>query len=282
MDLNISDPSISGLFFRSRAISVYDPNLLSFRRRGIVNYYRQLRQLQAAEQTILNLLGETLSQMKVLDLGVGAGRTTPFVAQRSFDYTGVDYSPEMIQICEQRFSGLGERVRFQVCDVRDLSMFSSRSFDFILFSFNGIDNISHQERLTFLSEVARLGKSGSFFAFSTHNLQAIIPEFSLKSRLSWNPVESYVNGMMWGVLKFFNRSLSADKLREMDYAIIRDESHNFRLRQYYIRPKAQLAQLSEFFQETTVLSWQSGEVISEDELKHQMEMWCYYLCQLPA
>lgn len=257
-----------------------DPNLTSFRRAGIVNYYRQLRQLQPAEESIFKTLGPALAHMKILDLGVGAGRTTAHLAPRVSEYVGVDYSPEMIEVCEQRFSDLGKQVCFQVCDVRDMSQFASHSFDFVLFSFNGIDNISHAERLVFFQEVVRIGKPDGYFAFSTHNLQGIIPEFSLSNRLSWNPLTSYVNGIMWGFLKVFNRSLSVAKLQSRDYAVIRDESHNFRLRQYYIRPRAQLEQLCPFFRETTVYSWQSGAVIADPDLEAQQEMWCYFLCKL--
>lgn len=258
-----------------------DPNLISFRRPGIVSYYTQLQQLQPAEAVILQQLEESLPHMTVLDLGVGGGRTTQYLAHRVFDYTGIDYSPEMIQVCEQRFSNRGQRVRFQVCDVRDLSRFLDHSFDLIFFSFNGIDNISHRERLDFFTDVRRIAKPGGYFCFSTHNLQGIIPEFSLGNRLSINPLKSYVNGIMWGFLCFFNRPLTAVTLQDVDYAIIRDESHNFRLRQYYIRPKAQLQQLDQFFTKINVYSWQTGEPIADHELEAQREMWLYYLCRIP-
>ena len=257
-----------------------DPNLASYRRPGIIRYYSQLRKLQPAEEEVFQRLEPSLSQMSVLDLGVGAGRTTSHLAQRVFDYTGVDYSPEMIRICEQRFSQLGEHIRFQVCDVRDISEFPNQSFDFIFFSYNGIDSMSHQERLEFFQEVTRIGKSGGYFFFSTHNLQGMIREFSLQTKLSLNPMKTYVNGFMWGILRLFNQSLSLKKLESLDHAIIRDESHNFRLRQYYIRPRAQLQQLATYFKETTVYSWQTGQVIADHELEQQADMWLYYLCQL--
>ncbi len=258
-----------------------DPNLASFRHSGLVSYYRQLQQLQPAEKAIFQQFSTQFPQMQLLDLGVGAGRTTHYLADRVLDYIGVDYSPEMIEACKQRFSSRGERIRFRVGDARDLDDYPDHAFDFILFSFNGIDNMTHAERLAFLKSVLRIGKSGGYFCFSTHNLQGIEKAFCLKTQLSLNPVKTYVNGIMWGFLRWFNRPLDKETISAASHAVIRDESHNFRLRQYYIRPKAQLEQLSPFFSETTVYSWQRGEAIAEQDLEHQQDMWLYYLCKIP-
>ena len=54
----------------------------------------------------------------------------------------------------------------------NLSMFDSASFDFVLFSYNGIDTMSHVNRLRVFDEVFRLLVSGGLFAFSSHNLES--------------------------------------------------------------------------------------------------------------
>ena len=46
-------------------------------------------------------------------------------------------------------------------------------FSFILFSFNGIDCISHEDRFRVFKEVQRVGRAGVLFCFSTHNLQGL-------------------------------------------------------------------------------------------------------------
>lgn len=257
-----------------------DPNLTSFRRSGIVSYYQQLHQLQPAEETVLQTLTEQLGHMTLLDLGVGAGRTSQHIAHRVKDYTGVDYSPEMIEVCQNRFGKCSQQIKFEVADVREMSRFPSNQYDFIWFSFNGIDNISHEDRLQFFAEVQRIGKAGSQFFFSTHNLDAMTPEFSVGHKLSWNPLSSYVNLIMWGFLRVFNPHLNPKNLKTLDYSIIRDESHNYRLRQYYIRPKAQVEQLTPFFQNISVYSWKTGKAIAPQEFDKQSDMWIYYLCTI--
>jgi ubiquinone/menaquinone biosynthesis C-methylase UbiE len=257
---------------------IKDKNQQTYTDPSIVRYYAQLSALQPAERTILTLLQKRLSKMKMLDLGVGAGRTTNYFAPLVGEYIGVDYSSEMIATCRQRFPHL----LWQVADARNLGQFADNSFDFILFSFNGIDYISPADRFLVLEEISRVGKAGGYFCFSSHNLQGIIPEFDWRKKISFNPFGSYVNLLMWAILRACNRSLSYQKLLTADYAIIRDEPHNFRLQNYYARPKEQLRQLAPYFRDIKIYSWKTGqEIESESELNANLDHWLYYLCGIP-
>ncbi|MDE3197413.1 MAG: methyltransferase domain-containing protein, partial [Acidobacteriota bacterium] len=53
---------------------------------------------------------------RVLDLGCGTGHLTAGIAARGAEVTGVDSSPSMIALARQNFP----RLRFQLCDARDL------------------------------------------------------------------------------------------------------------------------------------------------------------------
>lgn len=217
----------------------------------------------------------------MLDLGVGGGRTSRHFAPLVADYIGVDYSPEMIAACQQRFGDSLREARFEVADARDLSRFPDNYFDFILFSFNGIDYVSHSDRLQVLEEISRVGKPGGYFCFSTHNLQAMEREFDWRTHVSFNLLSSYVSLFVWMLLRGFNRSLNVNKLKNSSYAIVRDEPHNFQLYNYYIRPLDQLKQLEPHFQEVKIYSWKTGkEIESEEELLSNNEMWLYYLCAI--
>jgi ubiquinone/menaquinone biosynthesis C-methylase UbiE len=258
---------------------VDEHNQKTYQTPNIVQYYAQLRVLQPAEKTILELLKDCLPKMKMLDLGVGGGRTTQHFAPLVAEYWGLDYSPEMIAACRQRFSSSAQSMSLEVADARDMSRWQNNSFDFILFSFNGIDYISHSDRLQVLQEISRVGKSGGYFCFSSHNLQGMEREFEWRNKLSFNLLASYVNLVMWVILRCCNRSMSLSKLKVCDYGIIRDEPHNFRLQTYYIRPKEQLKQLEANFRNIKVYSWKNGrEIKSENELSSNCDLWLYYLC----
>jgi ubiquinone/menaquinone biosynthesis C-methylase UbiE len=247
---------------------------------SIVHYYAQLQLLQPAEQTILDRLQTQRSTIRMLDIGVGGGRTTQHFAPVVANYTGIDYSAEMIAACRQRFSDRSQAIRLAVCDARDLSQFQNQTFDFILFSFNGIDYMPHCDRERVFQEVGRVGKPGGFFFFSSHNLQGMEREFDWTHQLRLNPFVTYVNLVMLAILRICNRSMTLEKLCNADYLMLRDESHNFRLQTHYVRPRAQIAQLEAYFSEVTVYSWKSGLELTAQEQRFNVDMWLYYLCKL--
>jgi len=108
---------------------------------------------------------------RVLDLGVGAGRTTPFLAERSSRYVGLDYSEGMLTECRRRFPGL----EFVQADASDLSQFADASFDVVVFSFNGIDCL-HPDAVRFrcIAEIRRVLVPCGIAVISEHNPRAIL------------------------------------------------------------------------------------------------------------
>lgn len=258
-----------------------DRNQETYQTPGIVWHYTQLNKLQPAEQTILELLRNRLPTMKMLDIGIGGGRTTQHFSPLAGEYTGIDYSPQMIAACQQRFARSPPAIALEVGDARNMHQFADNSFDFILFSFNGIDYVSVSDRLKILSEIARVGKTGCYFYFSSHNLQGMATEFNWHTKLSLNPLKTYVNLVILGLLNIFNLEITRKQLETADYLIIKDESHNFRLQTYYIRPQAQIQQLQSSFGEIEIYSWQTGlEITDLQELSTNSEMWFYYLCTI--
>jgi SAM-dependent methyltransferase len=102
----------------------------------------------------------------LLDVGVGGGRTVSFLTRISSDYTAVDYTPELVEICRRNHPG----VRVHHMDARNMSAFSDNAFALVTFSFNGIDSVDHDGRRAILRELARVLKPGGLALFSTHNL----------------------------------------------------------------------------------------------------------------
>jgi SAM-dependent methyltransferase len=106
----------------------------------------------------------------VLDLGVGGGRTTPYLLARAGRYLGVDYSAEMIRHCRQKFPG----VEFCEADAANMAQLQDKSFDVIFFSFNGIDWLwPSEKRWSCIGECRRLLRAGGVLVFSSHNPRSI-------------------------------------------------------------------------------------------------------------
>ena len=260
-----------------------NPNKATYSAADIVNYYAQLDWLQPAEAAILERLQPQLSNMKMLDMGVGGGRTTLHFAPLVETYTGIDYSPKMIAACQDRFKSAEYSPSFKVCDGRNMSQFETHSFDFILFSYNGIDYVSHGDRLKILSEIKRVGKPNGYFVFSSHNLQALEQELSWRKHLSRNPLNTYASFVALGLFWLFNPSLNRQSIVNADYLIVRDDSHLFRLKTYYIRAAQQLKQLSQHFSPLEVYPWRSQTgVLDPNDSSMEANLWLYYLCQTKA
>lgn len=247
----------------------------------IVEYYAQLKLLQPAEVAICDRLKDRLPGMKMLDLGIGGGRTTQHFAPLVAEYTGIDYSERMIAACRKKFDSSSPTIALEVGDARNLEQFASDSFDFVLFSFNGIDYVIDSDRLKILQEIHRVSKPGAYFYFSSHNLQGIAKEFAWRKQLALNPLETYTNLVMAGLLRFFNPGTTRDRLKNSDHLMIRDEPHNFRLWNYYIRPEAQIAQLLQAgFADIEVYSWRTGRVLEASDRAANLDLWLYYFCKV--
>jgi SAM-dependent methyltransferase len=69
----------------------------------------------------------------VLDLGCGTGNHTVRLAQRGFDVTGVDASPDMLRLARKKVDQVDVEVRLHQADIRDFAL--DRQFDAALMMF---------------------------------------------------------------------------------------------------------------------------------------------------
>lgn len=103
---------------------------------------------------------------RVLDLGVGAGRTTTLLSPHALTYVGLDSSQPMLDRARRAHPAADLRLG----DARDVSAYADGSFDVVVFSNNGVDCLQHAERPAFFASVRRVLAPGGLLLFSTHNL----------------------------------------------------------------------------------------------------------------
>jgi CelD/BcsL family acetyltransferase involved in cellulose biosynthesis len=239
-----------------------------------VRQYLKDSGLQKPEAAILEMLRPLMKSMRVLDIGMGAGRTSVYFATAAREYTAFDFSPSMVQASRRCAGDLVDPARFMQGDARRMDFLEARSFDLVLMSFNAIDCVSPSDRLLVFEQVRRVAAEGGWFCFSSHNLQSL----SLRGR--------------GGIGSFFRRAarylllMEANpgirKISRRDNAMVLDASGHYQLPLYYIRPRAQVQQLTAAgFRDIRVFSVLTGkEVCGEAHWARLREGWVYYLCRV--
>lgn len=256
-------------------------NKSTFERTRIVQDYAAATGLQPLEQAILDLLAAWLPGKSMLDIGVGAGRTTEHFAGRVQEYVGVDYAAPMINACKSRLTGKFAHATFEVCDASDMRRFEDSRFDFVLFSFNGIDYVDHQVRQDIFAEIRRVGRQDGFFCFSSHNIQSMDRLNRFSDCLSLNPLSSARQIRSWLLWKQrYRKTIDAEQLKTARYAVINDGAHDCGSDTYYVRPLAQIEDLSPWFSDVRVFALQDAtELHGEQQLTASKDPWLYYLCR---
>ena len=248
-------------------------NKKKYESKSVVSSYINMR-LQNPEVMIIVKYREFIYGKHVLDIGCGSGRTTAILKNLSSGYVGLDYSLEMVELCRRRFEG----VHFIHGDVRGMSEFKDEEFDCVMFSFNGIDSISHDDRTKGLREIHRVLKKDGLFVFSSHNRNHRYAISHPKMEFSRTPCK-----LAGDFIKFLKST--RNRLRNKDhqvfneqYAIINDIAHNYAMLTYYINKAYQVSQLNEMGFNTNEMYDTVGNVLNLDS-DDKDSAWIYYVAK---
>jgi SAM-dependent methyltransferase len=246
---------------------------------GVAASYDDLA-LKPAERAVLGRFAGAWADFEMLDLGVGSGRTGWTFAPLVRRYVGIDYAPPMIERA-RRLLGDDPNVRIELGDARDLRSVEG-SFDFVLFSFNGIDAVGHEGRLAVLRSVRAKLKPGGHFLFSSHQLGAL----PLDRRKERDPRRlTSVAYRAYAALDDFRHSRQVDRVnakldltaaRERGWTIIA-RGHNFTIEDHYVDPEFQVHQLRECGLEAIAVLDTAGREVGLPFTGR--DPWLDYLCR---
>lgn len=248
--------------------------------------------LQPPERTILDDLQRQFRRSgkpdRLLDLGVGAGRTTPHFADLCRTYVGVDVRPELAAAAARRFGIHGAAVHFVCGDCRTLP-FGPESFEVVLFSFNGIDYLPLQERTAALQEIRRVLCRGGTLVFSGHNLNSVGPglfhlrQLESPKELAYvyatHPVHSFLELLRHARLRLAFGTFR--RLAMQEAAMIPEIDRGWATTWYaHVTPSFQLRQLQRTgFTETRVVSLSGQEIHDHGAVVTARDRWLYYVCR---
>jgi SAM-dependent methyltransferase len=218
----------------------------------VLRHYKDYGKLEAAEAVLLSRVKDELKDQPILDIGMGGGRTTPYLRQISNSYIGIDFSEGMIRSARQKFSDANLLVR----DAKDLSIFHDGQFAAVFFLGAGLDDVSAKDRLRILKEIHRVLRSRGIFILAGHNLEAHDMRLCLenKLRLSGRPRILISDNLLRlrSYISHFGRKVW-NIIHDKSYVIYMDYDECFAdspkpgilLPTYYMRSDAQIKQLSE-------------------------------------
>src|SRR5215467_9359761 len=106
---------------------------------AIVAGYGQRKYITPCERLLFNTYIKP--GVAILDIGVGGGRTSQYLAGTASRYVGIDYAPEMIRICREKFP----QWEYLEASATDLSPFECGSFDAVVLSYNMLDDLVPDE-----------------------------------------------------------------------------------------------------------------------------------------
>ena len=237
----------------------------------MVKYYQNTERLLKAEEVLFEKLSPIIKNSKILDIGIGGGRTTKYLLPISRDYTGVDYVPQFAEETAKKYPD----AKILCSDATNLKEFADETFDFVLFSYNGLDSISNEQRLMVINEVFRVLKKGGIFMFSSHNR-----DYQDFNKLPWQRKIEYDTKF----LKFFlyclyhlpkHYKMKKHQIFTDDYAVVNDGDHRYSLLLYYISIDKQANQLTEFGFSDIEAFDMKGNLVKTDTTSH----WIYYLAR---
>ena len=213
-------------------------NRRAYHRPGVVRTYRDTA-LDSAEAHALSVYRAAFAGRRVLDLGVGTGRTTRHLAPVASRYVAADYSPFMVDRVREQMSEIDVRL----LDMRDLSVFASASFDCVCAFQNLLDAVSHDDRLAVLAEVRRVLSDAGTFIFSSHNLDYRFAASGPRLGTAKHPVAQLRQLALYALRIWNHMRVRRYRRWEPRYALLNDPGHHFALLHYYVKRHVQAEQL---------------------------------------
>jgi len=238
----------------------------------VQSYYFQ-NDLFKAEKILFKQFNKNIEDKKILDIGIGIGRTTKYLSKKTKTYTGIDYSEKMINTAKTLFP----KLNLKVMDAKKLD-FPNNSFDFVLFSFNGIDCVDLNSRITIFKEIHRVLKKNGIFMFSFHNYLS----YNKKSptlKFTLNPLLLIVRMYCFLVSHFNINRYKKYEIKEKLYGMFLDGGGGlFNLVNFYIIPTFQKQLLSKLFK-TKLYDTQGNIIINKKKFFNKENWMIYAICQ---
>ena len=170
---------------------------------------------------------------------------------------------------------------FIVGDASELGFAADNSYDFVLFSYNGIDHLELPDRQRAFAEMKRVLRPGGIMAFSSHNANFLpIDHRSLPLPATWRPAGNGTVAEMGDDVQLPQSDIALPP--SVHVGMVNDGLHSFRSSGIcYIRPDLQVEALSQLGLEEIACARNDSAnyVDAGDPLVATFDSpWVYYRC----
>ncbi len=108
---------------------------------------------------------------RVVDLGTGTGVSARWLANRGYNTTAIDSSPDMLEAARQAFSGEGLGLRWLPGDIRKLNDLHDLDLALALDTFNELNSLRELEGV--FASVYRCLNPGKLLIFDLHTIEGL-------------------------------------------------------------------------------------------------------------
>lgn len=170
------------------------------------------------------------NQVKILEVGCGAGNNLWALAKEGFDVYGIEGSKTAIEFAEKEFSKYGVSACLYYQDFTRDYPFEDNFFD-LIFDRCSLTYVSYQAAALAIQQIYRVLKQGSLFFFNPYS--TVHFSFNISGEI-FDPAKTYVNttrGSLAGTGKvcFYNKEMIYDmfsnslwEIKQLKHIIISD------------------------------------------------------------
>jgi len=131
---------------------------------------------------------EKRKDIRILEVGCGAGANLWMIAREGFDTYGIDFSVDAVRLCQLALASYGVSAHLSVADMCSLPFFDSQ-FDVVVDVFSAYC-FTDDKFAAYLGEVARsLRPGGQYFSYTPSKRSSAFIEFAPSKKLDSNTLD---------------------------------------------------------------------------------------------
>lgn len=259
-------------------VDIWRSNQQAFSKASAAEWYA-VQKLWPAEAIVLLKYRDAFFGRRVLDLGVGSGRTTRYFLPFAERYCAIDPSAVMLERLHSDFPDADA----QDGDARTIVNFPGESFDFVFASCTLLDAFTHEDRIRTLAAIRARMAPGALFYFSGHNRDgAKVGKGPELPQLNWRNPAAALQDLAHHVVSLRNfRRLRHMRVDTREYGMLNDMGHNWSLVLYHMSAPAQLRQITAAGFELVEAFSDSGDSIDPREPETHSAM-LHYVVRISA